>query len=125
MILVIGCLEAPPTEEVCVGLVAVHWLWVHWHDEVFGESLLAILALELLGTVGVGDLVVTLEILGKVGPGWDAQVTGLGCVEVLLEEVVEFLLGLGHRRCIDRSPVVEVLEKSSVVDVQNVLGQSV
>ena len=121
MILVIGCLEAPPTEEVCVGLVAVQWLWVHWHDEVFGESLLAILALELLGTVGVGDLVVALEILGKVGPGW----AGLGCVKVLLEKVVEFLLGLRHRRCIDRSPVVEVLEKSCVVDVQNVLGQSV
>ena len=101
VILIVGCLEASPPEEVCVGLVAVQWLWVHWHDEVFGKSLLAILALELLGTVGVGDLIVALEILGEIGPGWDAQVAGLGCVEVLLEEVVEFFLGLRHHGCID------------------------
>ena len=98
VILAIGCLEASPTEEVCVGLVAVRMLWVHWHDEVFGKSLLAVLALELLGIVVIGDLVVTLEILGEIGPGWDAQVSVLGDVEVLLEEVVKVLLGLGHRR---------------------------
>ena len=98
MILAIGCLEAPPTKEVCVGLVAVRMLGVHWHDEVFGKSLLAVLALESLGTVVIGDLVVALEILGEIGPGWDAQASVLGGVEVLLEEVVKVCLGLGHRR---------------------------
>ena len=110
VILTIGCLEASPTEEECVGLAEVRVLWVHWHDEVFGKSLLAVLALEFLGTVVIGDLVVTLEILGEIGPGWDAQVSVLGDVEVRLEEVVKVLLGLGHRRGVDRSPVVEVLE---------------
>ncbi len=39
-------------------------------DKVFGKSLLAVLALELLGAVGVGDVVVALEVLGEIGPGW-------------------------------------------------------
>ena len=73
-------------------------LGIHWHDEMFGKSLLAVLALEFLGTVVIGDLVVTLEILGEIGPGWDAQVSVLGGIEVRLEEVVKVLLGLGHRR---------------------------
>ena len=92
VILAIGCLEASPTEEECVGLVEVRVLWIHWHDEVFGKSLLAVLALEFLGTVVIGNLVVTLEILGEIGPGWDAQVSVLGGVEVRLEEVVKVLL---------------------------------
>ena len=71
-------------------------LGIHWHDEVFGKSLLAVLALKFLGTVVIGDLVV--KILGEIGPGWDAQVSVLGGIEVRLEEVVEVLLGLGHRR---------------------------
>ena len=98
VILAIGCLEASPTEEECVGLVEVRVLGIHWHDEMFGKSLLAVLALEFLGTVVIGDLVVTLEILGEIGPGWDAQVSVLGGIEVRLEEVVKVLLGLGHRR---------------------------
>ena len=66
VILAIGCLEASPTEEECVGLVEVRVLGIHWHDEVFGKSLLAVLALKFLGTVVIGDLVVTLKILGKL-----------------------------------------------------------
>ena len=46
MILAIGCLEASPTEEECVGLVEVRVLGIHWHDEVFGKTLLAVLALK-------------------------------------------------------------------------------
>ena len=98
VILAIGCLEASPTEEECVGLVEVRVLGIHWHDEVFGKTLLAVLALKFLGVVVVGNLVVTLKVFGEVGPGWNAQVPVLGGVEVRLEEVVEVLLGLGHRR---------------------------
>ena len=98
VILAIGCLEASLTEEECVGLVEVRVLGIHWHDEVFGKTLLAVLALKFLGVVVVGNLVVTLKVLGEVGPGWNAQVPVLGGIEVRLEEVVEVLLGLGHRR---------------------------
>ena len=98
VILAIGCLEASPTEKECVGLVEVRVLGIHWHDEVFGKTLLAVLALKFLGVVVVGNLVVALKVFGEVGPGWNAQVSVLGGVEVRLEEVVEVLLGLGHRR---------------------------
>ena len=59
---------------------------------MFCETFLAILALELLGTVGGGNVVVALQVLGEVGPGGNAQVCRVGGVEVFLQQLVEVFL---------------------------------
>ena len=80
----IGCLQATPTKIEGVGIIAVKNLWIHRHQEVFGELLLAILTLQFLGRVGVGHVVKVQHVLGEIRTGGHAQMVVGVRVEVLL-----------------------------------------
>ena len=113
----IGCLEATPAKIEGVGIVAMEELRVHGHQEMFGEALLAVLALQFLGGIGVGHIVEVKHVLGEVCTGGHTQM-GVGVrIEVLLQDVVEFLLGGWCLWMVNGSPIVEVLEESRVSDV--------
>ena len=84
VITAIGCLEASPAKQVGVGVIAMKELWVHRHQEVLGKPLFAVLALQLLGGVGVGHIVEIEHVLGKVCAGCRTQMVGGVLVKVTL-----------------------------------------
>ena len=49
---------------------------------------------------------------------------GVGCVEVFLQQVVQFFFGLRHGRCMDGPPIVEVLQESSMMYVEDISGKA-
>ena len=117
VITAIGCLEASPAKIEGVALGAMEDLRVHGHKEMLGKPLLAVLALQFLGGIGVSHIVKVEHVLGEVGAGGHAQVVGGVLIKVLLQDVVELFLGGWWVWAMDGPPIVEVLEESRVGDV--------
>ena len=110
----IGCLEASPAKIEGVGIGAMEELWVHGHQEMFGEPLLAVLALQFLCGIGIGHIVKVEHVLGEVRAGGHTQMVVGVRIEILLQDVVEGLCGCWWMRVVDGPPIVEVLEEASV-----------
>ena len=89
-------------------------LRIHGHQEMFGKPLLAVLALQFLGGIGVGHIVKIEHVLGEVRTGGHTQIVVGVRIEVLLQDVVEGLFGHWCLWMVDGPPIVEVLEESRV-----------
>ena len=115
MVSAIGRLWAPPTEVVRVGITPVAMLGVQRHDEVLGEALFAVLALEFQKSC---------KYLAKLVRELRLRWLAVSVSKYPVEEAVKVLC-LWHSGLVDGSPVVEILEKAGVGDLENLTCQSV